>query len=45
MDGYPDIHVIRGASIPMTPYRVPTNEKVFNAMRVEQPQELFEVGR
>jgi hypothetical protein len=45
MDGDPDIQVIRGAWIPMIPHRVPTNEKIFNAMRVEQSQELFEVGR
>ena len=44
MDGNPDIHVVGRTWIPMIPHRISPYQEILNAMRIEQPQELFEVG-
>ena len=41
----PDVHIGGGPRIAMIGHCVTTDEQVLNLMCVEQPQELFEVGR
>ena len=41
----PNIEIVGGPDITINPDRVPANQQVFNIVRVEQLQELFEVPR
>jgi hypothetical protein len=42
---HPHIEIDRGPWVAVKPYGIAANEQVVNAVRVEQSQELFEVGR
>ncbi len=39
----PNIHISGRTGIPMVPYRITANEQIFNAVRVQKSQEIFEV--
>ena len=41
----PDIEIVRGPDMTVRADRVTANQQVFNAVRVERLQELFEVPR
>ena len=42
-DVHPNIEIVGSSDITVNPDRVPANQQVFNAVRVERLQELFEV--
>ena len=43
VDCNPDVHIPRRPRITMMPYGIAPNQQIFNLMRVEKSQELFEV--